>query len=122
MVAKKALLKIAERLAECRYEGVIQKVCQIAQGVYDKGLRPAEAQKEFLTMMKLYNDKRSILSGGQTVQDQFKDFSSRWLRVKCGNTPVAVWDNRILEGLQMDELIYVLGWAARLAKYKKEKN
>ncbi|MCX7921556.1 MAG: hypothetical protein N3B21_06005 [Clostridia bacterium] len=116
---KKELLKLAVQLSEFGNKSTIEKVQQIAKGIYSNELESEKAMKEFVARVGLYKGQGYILSGGKASKESFNDFIENWLKIKCRAGTEPMWMNASLSELSMESFIYVLGWAARITKEKK---
>jgi hypothetical protein len=113
------LLGLASQLAEFGDAGTIEKIKQIAKTVRIKQLPSDEDERiEFLKMLGLYFYQIDILGGGEAAKKRLRDFTASWLNVKCSKGQEPVWEDTVLRVLSLEELVYVLGWAGRVAREK----
>ena len=111
------LLEISKKLGESGCEDAINKMGKILKTVMGKGVNEKDAREKFLDMVVLSCRNLEILGGGKNLKETFKKFVDNYLGLKISGKILQL-NNMELSNLSNEELLFVFGWARRIAKTK----
>lgn len=117
---KKVLLnKFLDKFVESGSSGAISKVFEYLRKNIESNNCENQVISGFLKMIALAYKNPGILSGGETIKDKFKEFVNSGLMIEIKGSEAEFLSDDI-RNLKSAELLYILGWSVRQAKYKEK--